>query len=246
MITNYFYEEQLRTYILQFCSIFYDLRVKTGKGECNEEQFITVPILVGNKDRVVSAIMAGNTKNKMFSLPSMAVHMQGLEMAPERRKNPSHVDSRVTMRAGGIFPQDLTVVKRAMPVPYNMTMELSIYASNTQQMHQILEQILVLFNPDVQIQKSDGEFDWTKITKVELVGINNEENYPIGTDRRVIIWTLNFMVPIFLSIPAAAKDEIVRKIILQIGDLSAMNLTEVDDNGELQPFSDPYATLEIT
>ena len=31
-----------------------------------------------------------------------------------------------------------------------------------------IEQILVLFNPDIQIQKSDGEFDWTRITKVEM------------------------------------------------------------------------------
>ena len=246
MITNYFYEEQLRTYILQFCSIFYGLQVKTGKGECAEEQFISVPTVVGNRDRVVAAIMSGNTRNRAFSLPCMAAYMQNLEMAPERRKNPSFLDSRVTMRTGGIFPQDLTVVKRAMPVPYNMTMELSIYASNTQQIHQILEQILVLFNPDVQIQKSDGEFDWTKITKVELVGINNEENYPMGSDRRMIVWTLNFMVPIFLSIPAAVKDEVVRKIVIQIGDLGSMSLNEVDENGELQPFSDPYATTEIT
>ena len=46
------------------------------------------------------------------------------------------------MKVGGIFPDDLTVVKRAMPVPYDATIELSIYASNTQQMHQMLEQIL--------------------------------------------------------------------------------------------------------
>lgn len=246
MITHYFYEEQLRKYILQFCAIFYSLKVKTGKGECEEEQFITVPTVVGSKDRVVAAIMAGNTKNRSFSIPCMAAHMQSLELAPDRRKNPSHIDSRVTMRAGGIFPEDLTVVKRAMPVPYNMTMELSIYASNTQQMHQILEQILVLFNPDVQIQKSDGEFDWTKITKVELVGINNEENYPMGSDRRTLVWTLTFLVPIFLSIPAAVKDEVVRKIVVQIGDLGSLSLNEVDENGELQPFSDPYAVMEIT
>lgn len=246
MITHYFYEQQLRTYIQQFCAIFYGLQVKTGKGECGEEQFITVPTVVGNRDRVVAAIMAGNTKNRSFSIPCMSAYMQSLELAPERRKNPSHIDNRVTMRAGGIFPEDLTVVKRAMPVPYNMTMELSVYASNAQQMHQILEQILVIFNPDVQIQKSDGQFDWTKITKVELTGINNEENYPMGSDRRMVVWTLSFMVPIFLSIPAAKKDEVVRKIVVQIGDLASLSLNEVDQNGELQPFSDPYSTLEIT
>lgn len=246
MINYYFYDAQLRSYILQFASIFSGLRVRTGKGACDEEQFISVPIVVGNKDRVVAAIMAGNTQNRVFSLPMLSAYMQNLSIAPERRKAPAYTDQRVTMPVGGVFPDDLTVVKRAMPVPYNMTMELSIYASNTQQLHQILEQILVLFNPDLQIQKSDGPFDWTKLTKVELTDISNEENYPSGTERRIINWTLTFEVPIFLSIPMGIKDDLVRKIIIQIGELGRLAINEVDEDGNILPFGDPIATIEIT
>ncbi len=246
MINYYFYDSQLRSYMLQFVSIFAGLQVKTGKGECDEEQFISVPTVVGNKDRVVAAIMAGNTQNRTFSLPLMSAYMQNLTLAPERRKAPSFLDQRVTMPVGGVFPDDLTVIKRAMPVPYNMTMELSIYASNTQQLHQILEQILVLFNPDLQIQKSDGPFDWTKLTKVELTDIANEENYPSSTERRVINWTLTFDVPIYLSIPLGVRDDLVRKIIIQLGELGSMRVNEVDENGNLTPFGDPIARVEIT
>lgn len=176
----------------------------------------------------------------------MSFYMNGLQMAPERRKVQAYVDQRTTMKAGGVFPDDLTVVKRAMPVPYNMTLELSIWASNTQQMHQILEQILVLFNPDIQIQKNDAPYDWTKITKVELTDISNEENYPSSTDRRVIVWTLSFEMPVFLSVPMGIKDDLVRKIIIQIGSLDTMVVNEVDENGELIPFGDPIARIEIT
>lgn len=246
MINQYWYDEQLRSYLLQFCAIFQGLCVQTGKGECDEEQFITVPTVIGNKDRVVAALHAGNTHNRMFSLPAMSVYMTGLQMAPERRKVQAYVDQRVTMKAGGIFPDDLTVVKRAMPVPYNMTLELSIWASNTQQMHQILEQILVLFNPDIQIQKSDGPFDWTKITKVELTDIANDENYPASQDRRMTIWTLTFEMPIFLSVPMGVKDDLVRKIVIQIGSLDTMAVNEVDENGDLTPFGAPIARVEIT
>lgn len=246
MINQYFYDEQLRSYIVQFATIFQGLSVKTGRGECDEEQFISVPCVVGNKDRVVAAIFAGNTQNRMFSLPTMSIYMQGLSMAPERRKVQAYVDQRVTMKTGGVFPNDLTVVKRAMPVPYNMTMELTIYASNTQQMHQILEQILVLFNPDLQIQKSDAPFDWTKLTKVELTDISNEENYPSSADRRTIVWTLTFEMPIYLSIPMGVKDDLVRKIVLQIsagGGTTPLN--EVDENGEITPFGSPAARIEF-
>lgn len=246
MINNYFYEAQLRQYLLQFCAIFKGLSVKTGKGECDEAQFISVPITVGNKDRVVAAIFAGNTQNRSFSLPHMSVFLQGVAVAPERRRDPGMLHQRVTMPVGGVFPDDLTVVKRAMPVPYDATIELSIYTSNTEQLHQILEQVLVLFNPDLQLQKSDGAFDWTKLTRVELTDIANEENMPAGTDRRIIQWTLTFQVPIYLSIPMAVRDDLVRKVIIQIGDLSNLGVNEVDADGNILPFGDPWARIEIT
>jgi hypothetical protein len=245
MINTYWYDGQLRAYMLQFATIFSGLKVQTGKGECDEQQFISVPCVSGSKDRVVAALFSGNTKNRVFSLPIMSFYVQGLEVAPERRKVQAFVDQRVTMKAGGVFPDDLTVVKRAMPVPYNLTMELSIFASNAQQMHQILEQILVLFNPDIQIQKSDAPFDWTKLTSVELTDISNEENYPSATDRRIIQWTLTFRMPIFISVPMGVKDDLVRKVIIQIGVGDYTGISEVDADGEIIPFGTPVARLDF-
>ena len=246
MITNYYYDEQIRSYLLQFCAIFSGLEVRTGIGADGTIEAMPVPINVGSKDRVTAAIMEGNTHNRSFSLPQMSAYMTGIELAPERRKGVGVVDSRVYMPAGGIFPNDLTVVKRVMPIPYNMQMELSIYASNTLQLHQILEQILVLFDPMVQLQTTDAAFDWTKITQVELQSVNNEENYPMGTDRRMLVWSLSFVIPIYLSTPLDLKDEIVHKVITRIGDLDGFNLSEYDENGELQPFSKTYYGLTVT
>lgn len=231
--------------MLQFVAIFHGMQVQTGIGECDVPEFITVPINIGSKDRVVAAIMSGNTQNRVFSLPTMSAYMTAIARADERRRAPGLIDQRVTMKTGGIFPNDLTVVKRVMPVPYNMTMELAIYASNTQQMHQILEQIMVLFNPDIQIQKSDGPFDWTKLTNVTLEDISNEENYPAGTEKRMIVWTLSFTVPIWVSMPIGVKNDLVRKIIVQIGDLGSMNIGEVDQDGQLTPFGTPLARMEF-
>lgn len=245
MIQTYWYEGQLRSYMLQFCAIFNGLQVQTGIGECGDPEFIPVPIVIGNKDRVVAAIMAGNTQNRVFALPALAAHLTSIDLAPDRRKVQAYVDQRVTLPVGGVFPTDLTVVKRAMPTPYNITIELSMYVSNTLQRDQILEQLLVLFNPDLQIQKSDGPFDWAKLTKVELTGISNEENYPISTDRRIIQWTLTFEMPIFISMPMGVKNDLVRRIIVQIGDLDSFSVNEVDALGELQPFGEPFARIDF-
>ncbi len=247
MITEYFYEGQLRSYLLQFCNIFAGLRVATGKGECDEIEYMTVPISVGSKDRVVAAIQAGNTQNRPFTLPAMAASITSINLSPSR-KGIGVVDRRVYLPQGGVYPEDLRTVIRVMPIPYVMGIDLSIYASNTHQLHQILEQILMLFDPVLQIQTSDAAFDWTKITTVELIGVNNEENYPPGGDRRVLQWTLNFSIPIYISAPIDIRDEMVRKIIITLGDLSGFSVNEYDEDGNLVPF-DPgmeYARIEIT
>ena len=243
MIQHYFYENQIRSYIRQFMSIFYGLKVKTGKGEC-EEQFISVPCVMGFRDRVVSAIMSGNTQNRMISLPVMSAYLVNLSLSPERRKAPSLIDQRIHMPAGGVFPDDLTTLKRAMPVPYDMEVELSIIASNQDQMFQILEQILVLFNPDVQIQKNDSPFDWTMLTNVELIGISNEENYPIADKGRSVIWTLTFKMPIFISIPMGVRDDLVRKIVIEISNGTNRSF-EVDDDGNIMPFGDTVISTVV-
>ena len=245
MITDFWFDNQIRSYLLQFVAIFQGLHVQTGKGASGEREFIPVPCVIGQKDRVVAALHTGNTDNRVFSLPTMSAYMLGLTPAPERRKVQAYVDQRVTLKTGGVFPDDLTTVKRTMPVPYNMNVELSLYVSNALQRDQILEQILVLFNPDLQIQKNDAAFDWTKITSVELTDISNEENYPSSTDRRIIVWTLSFTLPIFLSAPMGVKDDLVRKVIVQIGMLNDMNVHEVDQNGELTPFGEPIARVVI-
>jgi hypothetical protein len=135
-----------------------------------------------------------------------------------------------------------------MPIPYVMTAELSLYASNTLQMHQILEQLLMLFDPVLQIQTSDAAFDWTKLTTVELTGINNEENYPPGGDRRIIMWSFNFEIPIYISAPVDIRDEIVKKIFITIGDMKGYLVNEFDEDGNLVPFLPEYnyGVIEVT
>lgn len=239
MINNFFYEGQLRSYLVQFCNIFAGLKVQTGKGECDEPEFMSVPITIGSRDRVVAALQAGNTQNRPFSLPIMAASMTSLNLAPTR-KGIGTIDNRVYLPAGGVYPDDLKLLQRVMPIPYTMGLELALYASNTQQLHQMLEQLLMLFDPTLQIQTSDAAFDWTKLTTVLLTGVNNEENYPPGGDRRVLVWSLNFEVPIYISAPVDIRSEIVRKIIIQLGDLEGFTVNEFDEDGNLVPFEENY------
>ena len=245
MIPYFFYEGQLRKYLTQLANVFVGLKVQTGNGECAEPELISVPIRIGSKDRVVAAIEAGNTQNKPFSLPMLALHMTGLSL-PASRKGIGVIDRRVYLPEGGIYPTDLKTIERLMPIPFVMNVDVGIYASNTDQLYQILEQILILFDYTMQLQFNDAPFDWTKITMLELVGMNNEENYPMGADRRVINWTLNFNLPIWMSPPVDVRQDLIQSIKVRIGDLDSLTLDEVDQDGNLVPFiTDPYTQFSI-
>lgn len=248
MVNNFWYDGQLRKYLVQFMAIFHGLHVKNGIGACGTETFTPVPVTAGFKDRVVAAIAAGNTQNRAFSLPIMSAHIQSISIADHRRKAPDLEDVRVVMPAGGVFPDDLRTVHRIMPVAYNATFELGIYASNTMQLHQILEQILVLFNPEMQLSVSNGPLDWTRLTSVKLTDISNEENYPIGADRRIVSWTLTFEVELWLGIPMAVRDEVIRQINIRLSELPSNpdDYGYTDENGLYYPFAKPFAEIKIT
>lgn len=246
MIKSYYYNGQIKKFITAFANVFSGLQVKTGDNGCGVAT-VDVPIRYGSADRVVTAIGA-NDAAVPHTLPIMSCYMSGLNIAPERLHGVNGVDRRTYLEQGGVFPDDVKAIRRVMPIPYNMEMDLSIYASNTDQMYQILEQILILFDYDMQVQFNDSPFDWAKISKITLLGLTNEENYPTGIDKRMIIWSLQFELEIWLSPPYEVRQNIIQKIKLRMGDMDKMVLDEYDVNGELVPFSADgvYFETEIT
>ena len=107
-----------------------------------------------------------------------------------------------------------------MPSPFRLEVTADIYSSNTDQKLQILEQILYLFNPDFEIQKSDNYIDWTSLSYVELTGITfSSRTIPVGADTEIDVATMTFSMPIWLSPPVKVKKlGVVQKIIMSIYD----------------------------
>lgn len=236
MITNYYYNQQIRSYIVQMINIFSGLEVRTGKGANGEVESIRVPVHYGSQDRVVAGIAVGFNQNKMYPVPMLSIYMTGIELTPERRKGVGQIDRTTFLPVGGQFPNDLKVAERLMPIPYNLTFDVHAFSSNTDQSLQISEQILMLFDPILQIQTSDKAFDWTKLTTIELTAVNNEESMPAGTDKRMLVWTYSFTVPIWLTPPMDIKNDYVNKIKFHIGTYDGTTALEVDEIGDLVPF----------
>lgn len=245
---NYYFNEQLAKYIVQFMAIFQGLTYKTGKREDGSIRQFPVPVIYGSKDRVTASIMSDNTQNQAIRLPTMSAYLAQIRLAPDRRKGVGVEKRSVYLPKGGLLPNDITTVHQLMPVPYDVSMELSIYTSNMNQQRQIVEQILMYFDPLVQIQKSDDDFDWTKITQVELMDINFDENYPAGVDQRAIVSTLTFDMPIYISAPSDLKNQWIKEIMIRMVTVDTdENLQEVlaSLDGYIDPITIVTSVIDI-
>ena len=240
----YYYNEQIRNYILQFMAVFAGLKVQIGKLDDREAALIPIHLTYGPKDRVVASIFADNTQNKPIRLPAMSVYMSGLDMAPDKRKGVGVTRRETYMPTGGQFPDDIRTIEQLMPVPYNASFDVSFYTSNRDEHLQILEQILMFFDPILQIQVSDDTFDWKKISTIELLNINFEENYPSSTDRRIIQTTCSFMLPVYIAVPAKIKNNWIKDINLRVGLVSnAINGSSGDVIAEMDNLGFEYENI---
>lgn len=224
---GFYYNHQLRNYLVQFMAIFANMEVSVGKTGDVDPRLIRVAIKNGSEDRVVADIKSANTQNKPIRLPLLAANLTNVVLAPQLRKGVGQTRRHAQMPTGGEFPTDIRVVRQRMPVPYVATFDLGIWASNQDQHYQIIEQILMLFDPILHIQTSDDVDDWTRLTTCELVGINFDEQPP-GADRRLIQSTLNFEVPIQISAPVEVHNKFIQDIFIRIGAVNSASKTSED------------------
>ena len=241
----YFYNKQIKSYLAMFIAIFSGLHVNYNTTRSSSEpKLIPVPVIYGSRDRVTAAIMNDNVQTKLVRLPVMSAYMRGFDIARDRMKGSGTIRSSAYVPTGGLLPDDVQSIKQRMPVPYDLTVELGIHASNQDQLLQILEQICMIFDPSVQIERSDAPFDWAKTVVVELTSIQMEEMYPSGTDRRKCEATLLFDVPVWIEVPTTFKNDIVKTIKLRLDATSDFDEWVTEIPGASSDEYDVVATAE--
>jgi hypothetical protein len=213
-------------------AIFTALKVSVGKNNLeSSSNLIEVPIVYGSRDRVVSHIFSEQTQNKMLRLPLMSAQVIGIDLAKDRLAGQNTERKQIKLKRGGSIPDDLQQHTMLKPVPYEIQMEVAINTSNTDHHFQILEQILLLFNPSVQVQVSDAYGNQQSFIEVFLQNINLEENYPTGTDTRIVSSTIVFSYVMSLSSPVNLRNEIIKEIQIRIGianETGTINVNGVD------------------
>ena len=218
---DFFYDGQIRRYITQFMRLFIGFSYKSGDGSLT-----AVPVMYGDMSRQVANIIRENSENKMISVPKIACYMSGLELDTTRLSDPSFI-SKINIRERAYdFDNDgepvystvqgnTYTVERLMPTPFKLTMKADVWTSNTDQKLQLIEQILVLFNPSFEIQTTDNYIDWTSLSVVNLSNISlSSRTIPAGAESEIDICSLEFNMPIYISPPAKVKKLGVVKTII--------------------------------
>ena len=228
MAQQHFYDNQIRRYILQFVRMFSGYTVKTGK-KMNDgvtDYYIRVPARYGDVSRMAATILKGNSENVVNSAPFIACHVQSLQPDRQRLQEPFFNDAvsinerafDSTTNAYTNEPGQKYSVKRLMPVPYLLNMQVDVWTSNTDQKLQLLEQMLVLFNPALEIQHNDNPVDWTTITVVEMTDLQwTSRGIPAGVEDQIDIATMIFQIPIWINPPAqVSRQNVIRNIVNNI------------------------------
>src|SRR5574343_445638 len=225
---RFFYDGQIRRYVVQMIRMLSGFKYQSSDGIVR-----SVPVMFGDMSRQAANIANNNSENTVQAVPRIAVYITGLELDRSRLRDQTFV-SKMSIRERAVDEDGneyLDVqgknytVERIMPTPYKLTLKADIYTSNTEQKLQILEQILVLFNPSLELQTTDNYIDWTSLSVVNLNDINyTSKSIPVGTDDQPDISTLNFDTPIWISAPAKIKKlGIITNIITNIFDESEID-----------------------
>ena len=226
---QFFYDEQIRRFLLQFTRVFSNFQVEYGRTEDNSQKALyRVPVRYGDATRQAQTIIQQNSANSLPSTPLMTFHVTNLNYARDRIQEPYFVQKQnVRQRYWDTESESYETtqgnaftIEKLMPVPFDLEVNLDIWTSNTNQKLQLLEQLLTLFNPSLEIQSTENFIDWTSLSVMYLEQVTwSSRSIPMGTDDPIDIATLRFVMPIYISPPAKVKKlGVVEKIVASVFD----------------------------
>ena len=206
---QFFYDGQIRRYLTQIVRAFSNFSYQDGDGDLRR-----VPVMYGDITRQVGSIIRENSENKLPSAPRMGIYITSLQMDRARLSDSSYI-SKINLREKE-FDENTSsylrsqakgyTVERLHPTPYTLAVNVDLWSTSTDQKLQILEQIFMLFNPDLEFQTTDNYVDWTSLSTLYLEDINfSSRSIPVGTNDEIDVATIGFTAPIYISPPTKVK-----------------------------------------
>lgn len=225
---NYFYDGQFKSVISQFQRIFSGFKYMTGINHTGRKELLSVPCMSGNVNRMVGMISKKNSENVALTAPFFSCWIENIDIDRSRTRNQVYEEViqvteqnfDFTKNAYTGTPGDKYTIEMLSPVPYNISMNVDLWTTNEEMKLQLVEQVLLLFNPSIDIQKNTNGLDPTNRMIVELKSLNySSRSVPVANDSDFEITNFKFDIQHFeLNPPAKVKKQVlINTIIQQIG-----------------------------
>lgn len=226
--------------------IFSDIKVRNGPDANGLYTIQRVPIMYGDPSWMVAQLIKGASENTMLPSPMFSAWIENIKMSPKRRQDTQFVGKVSTIerefnsltQTYGNGPGVRQDVDRYMPVPYDFTFRLDVWTTNTTTKLQIMEQILMIFNPSLQLQQNSNILDWTSIFEVWLEDIIwTNRSIPQGAEQERDVMSFKFKVEAWINPPAKLKRSgLVAEIVTRVFDVPDVNDIRGRIDGEYDPF----------
>jgi len=245
VLGRYFYHQIFRKSIIAFGSVFNNIVVKRkvpGVKEQSTLESFKVPIQYGPYQKYLAMIAAEPTPERQgvqITLPRMSFEIKGLSYDGSRKVSPTTFMKSLPTE-DSVQTKKPVQYKQYMPVPYNLQVELSILSKNQDDGLQIIEQILPYFHPSVNVSiEIIDETHEERDIAIVLDGVNYTDDYEGDySQRRTLIWTLNFTVKTYLFGPIDVEKDI-RKVTIDYRTDIVRRPAELRYSAEVESTDEP-------
>ena len=211
---EYFYHEILRRTIISFGSLFNGIEIKHLDSSGDVDEVIKVPLAYGPTQKFLARLEQSADLNKPTSitLPRMSFEFTGLQYDGTRK-----VTTTQTFKSQSVGIAT-AIRKTYMPVPYNMSFELSIFTKLNDDMLQIVEQILPYFQPaytlSVNLVDTIGE---KRDIPIVIENVTMQDDYEGNySTRRSLLYTIRFTAKTYLFGPVGDTTKASRDLIKKV------------------------------
>lgn len=205
-----FYHHVIRKTVFAFGSLFQDVYIERHNDQTGEvEKHILVPLSYAPKQKWLTRILQNprpGEENVAISLPRMSFILDSMVYDPDRKLQSTVYNQH---QISGTEKN-----KQFVPVPYDYNFSLFILTDFYDDGTQILEQILPFFVPEFTttvntIPDLNISMDIPTILNSTTIDDNFETEFP---DKRLIVWTLNFVMKGWVYGPIYSQGVIKRVI----------------------------------
>jgi len=208
MFGQYFYNESMRRMTVAFGQLFNKIQVKRKNSTGDTIQSIAVPLAYAPKEKFLTRLdqqPSLDEREFAITLPRMSFEISGIAYDGSRKLTRVQKYKTVkTDKEGKVMNYNYT------PVPYNISYTLNIFTATAESGLQIVEQILPFFQPDYTVTViAVPELDIKRDVPIILNDVQYDDSYNGDfTQRRAVIYTLNFTAKTYLFGPATTQKTI--------------------------------------